>query len=196
MGFGFGDIIGIGGALLSGLGGGKDTSSTSAPQSGFATLPKPVQDAYLKTYLPAVLDLYNKPRQPIPMIRAPLEPASPFDSAELSKLQLFSDKVGGYFSPKGKYLDQVYPAAGAQPAANPAAAAAANTSLAQTFASLMASRGGSHSKVVSRAILSLPDDQLADLGAMIQESGGFNKAVQGAKALNDKFSAKYGSGWL
>ena len=107
MVFGFDDALSIGATLIGGLGGGKDTDVASAPQGGFETLPQPVKDAYLNTYLPDVLKQYNKPRTPIPMIRAE-QPQSVFDPQELFRLQQFSDMVDGYFSPKDATLKDVY----------------------------------------------------------------------------------------
>lgn len=133
---GFGSILSIGAGLLGGLGGGKDTKSASAPQGGFETLPQPVKDAYLQTYLPDVLKDYAKPREPIPLGRA-TAPTTPFDSQELYRLQQFSDAVGGYFSPMDKTLQEVYNPQPTQVPTDPAAASAADGDYAaQFFASL------------------------------------------------------------
>lgn len=121
MVFGIGEALTIGGALISGLGGKKKADVTSTPSGGFETLPEPVKNAYLNTYLPDVLKNYNKPRTPIPMARAQA-PATPFDSQELWNLQQFSDAIGGYFSPKDAPLAETYKPAQAQQQAAPAAA--------------------------------------------------------------------------
>lgn len=87
-------IAGVAGSIF----GGKKTKAQ--PTSGFATLPKPVQDAFLKTYLPDVLSQYDTPFQPIPMNRvsAP-DPNDPFASRGLYDLQQYSDQIGGLFTP-------------------------------------------------------------------------------------------------
>ena len=83
------------GALASAFGGKKGQAPA---QQGFAALPKKVQDAYLETYLPAVLEQYEQPFQPIPMQRA-VDTGDPFQSQALLDLQQFSDDVGGLFTP-------------------------------------------------------------------------------------------------
>lgn len=91
--------LGLAGAGIAGsLFGGK--KQKAQPTSGFATLPKPVQDAFLKTYLPDVLSQYDAPFQAIPMNRvAAPDPNDPFASRGLYDLQQYSDSIGGLFSP-------------------------------------------------------------------------------------------------
>lgn len=96
-----GGLAGIGGAL-SGVGAiagamGKDKQAAQ-PVSGYATLPKPVRDAYERVYLPGVLDYFDNPFYNIPMKR--YENTDPiFGSQALRDVQQWSDAVGGLFSP-------------------------------------------------------------------------------------------------
>lgn len=76
------------GLLDSILGTGKQT--TTETKSAFEGLPKEVKDAYIKTYLPSVLQQFSAPRQDIPMVRAQA-PQSIFDSQELWRYQQFKD---------------------------------------------------------------------------------------------------------
>ncbi len=94
-------MVGIGTALgVASLGasllGGKKGEKAAA--SGFAALPKEVQDAWLKTYLPSVLSLFNRPYTPLPMARVDVNSADPFRSQGLIDLQNYSDSVGGIFN--------------------------------------------------------------------------------------------------
>lgn len=109
MASGIGSIISVGASLLGGAKG-KDkatasqstesSESSSSSTSGFAALPPAVQDAWLKTYLPTVLQNYtnNQVYKAPPMARVN-NPRSVFDSAALNDLQKYSDKVGGIFTP-------------------------------------------------------------------------------------------------
>ena len=83
-----GAILGAVSLGAAALGGGNKVKQTS--QSGFATLPAEVQQAYLKTYLPAVLQNFNAPRPQIPLSRAEA-PTDIFGSQELYKYQKFKD---------------------------------------------------------------------------------------------------------
>lgn len=89
-----GNVLGIAGIAASAFGKNKD--KPSAQQSGFAALPQEVKDAYLKTYLPGVLEAFNTPYQPLPMSRVSA-PSSVFDSQGLYDLQQYSDSMGGLF---------------------------------------------------------------------------------------------------
>lgn len=94
-------IAGIAGSVF----GGKDNKAL--PTSGFGTLPKAVQDAWLKTYLPDVQEQYNAPFQPLPMTRAVDPSTDPFASQGLYDLQQYSDAIGGLFTPlDGSQLQQ------------------------------------------------------------------------------------------
>ncbi len=86
----------MGTSMLSSLFGGKKGVSSGA--SGFAAMPEAVQQAYLNTYLPGVLQNYNTGYQSMPMQRVQA-PSSPFDSRAMYDLQQYSDALGGYFSP-------------------------------------------------------------------------------------------------
>jgi len=96
--FGIGEGLAVAGIASSLVGGSKGQKT---PASGFYALPGEVQDAYLKTYLPAVMDVYNQGYQGIPMARVSA-PTSPFDSKALYQLQQYSDAIGGLFSPYGR----------------------------------------------------------------------------------------------
>lgn len=92
------DLLGsagkLGGLLSSSLSGNPSTPGSTT--SGFAALPHEVQQAWLKTYLPAVLAQTSKAYQAPPLRRAPTNPGM-FDSQGLADLQKYSDQVGGLF---------------------------------------------------------------------------------------------------
>lgn len=96
--FGFDDILGIGGALLGAAGSKKDKPAEQ--KSAFESLPKEVQEAWLKTFLPQVLEQNKQPYKSMPMGR--YQPTGDiFENQGLKKLQEYSDSVGGLFSPYG-----------------------------------------------------------------------------------------------
>jgi hypothetical protein len=80
------------------------------------TVPKPVQDAILETYLPEALERFHAPRVPTPMMRVGA-PTKPTDSIGLYNLQRFSAQQGGMFSPMRSQPQQApAPAAAPMPA--------------------------------------------------------------------------------
>lgn len=186
-----GSVLSIGASLLGSGKGGSKTDVASAPQSGFATLPKAVQDAYLNTYLPDALKQYNTPRTPIPLVRADA-PQSIFDSQELAKLQQFSDAIGGYFSPIDQPLQQTYNPQPAAPAEDPAKKARqANIDAARQWAASIVSqpKGGQSydANAVRMRLNSLDDDRLAALGAHIEGMGGVSAAIRDAWRAGQPF---------
>jgi hypothetical protein len=189
-----GSLLSIGGALIGGLAGKGKTEAASAPQGGFATLPKAVQDAYLNTYLPDVLKAYDAPRTPIPLARA-TEPGSVFDSKALAELQQFSDAVGGYFSPTGQPLQDTYnpqpPAPAAQ--ANPNAKYA---DMAREWASVARPDRTWQTGQLKGRLYDLFGDDAAkweELGRLVEEAGGIGSP---ALRVNDMWSAKYGQSFV
>jgi hypothetical protein len=88
-----------GAGAIAGLLGGSKKQGASQQLTGFQAMPKEVQDALLKQYLPAVNDQFNAPYQAIPMQRATNPAGDPFASQALYDLQNFSDMQGGYFTP-------------------------------------------------------------------------------------------------
>lgn len=115
MEFGLGSALSIGASLIGAIGG-KDKAQPEVSQSGFAALPQEVKDAYLKTALPAMLELYNTSYRPVPMKRVNA-PQSVFDSQGMYELQQYSDRQGGMFTPA--VLDNGTPIAGARTPAAP-----------------------------------------------------------------------------
>ena len=85
------------GSALAGAFGKKDKGAAPEKQ-GFAALPKEVQDAWLKTFAPAVQEQYERPFQAVPMARVE-DTGDPFQSQALIDLQRYSDDIGGFFSP-------------------------------------------------------------------------------------------------
>lgn len=85
-------------SALGAMKGNKDATGGGS-QSGFAALPKEVQDFLLQTYLPKVQNYANMPFQAAPMQRADTSGNDIFASQGLSDLQKFSDAAGGYFTP-------------------------------------------------------------------------------------------------
>lgn len=80
------------GAVTSLFGGSKNKSQQPAV-SGFAAKPQAAQDALLKTFLPAALEQYAKPREALPSMRA-VDPATdPFASQALWELQQYRDRA-------------------------------------------------------------------------------------------------------
>lgn len=90
-------IISVAGTAASALG--KKGNTPAANPTGFDALPQPVQDAWLKTYLPQALAVDQKKFQGMPMTRANTNPGI-FDSQGLADLQRYSDSVGGIFNPR------------------------------------------------------------------------------------------------
>jgi hypothetical protein len=111
LGIGEGSVLSLG-STLTGLVGGKDKVRPEIRQSGFATLPQEVKDAWLKTALPDMLKNYNTPYRPVPMKRVNA-PQSPFDSQAMYELQEYSDRQGGLFTPS--VLDNGTSIGGSQP---------------------------------------------------------------------------------
>lgn len=84
---------------------GNKNKGAEPSKSGFAALPKEVQNAYLDTYLPDVLEQYKQPFQAIPMARVE-DTGDPFQSQALLDLQQYSDDIGGLFTPYGDMQNQ------------------------------------------------------------------------------------------
>lgn len=96
MGFGFGDLLSLGGTLLGGLG--QDEPKRAEQSTGFNALPKEVRDAWIKTFLPAAMAQFQQPYKAMPMKR--YQPTgTAFDSAAMQDLQNYSDQMGGLFTP-------------------------------------------------------------------------------------------------
>ncbi len=100
----------VAGSVISGAMSKKGSKAVeSVPTSGFGALPQPVQDAWLKTYLPAVTAQYERGYQAPPMERVSA-PTTIFDSPELYKMQQYSDAMGGMFTPTNKAAEEQKPA--------------------------------------------------------------------------------------
>ena len=80
----------IGGSLISSQGG---SEGKSTEFKTWDTVPKPVQDAILETYLPAALESFDKERVPTPMGRTSLA-ESPLAMRGSQRLQRYSDSLG------------------------------------------------------------------------------------------------------
>lgn len=90
---GLGSIVG---AVAGIAGGAAGTKNKQVAQGGFDTLPQPVKDAYLNTYLPDVMKWYGQGYQTLPTVR--YQESNPaFRSTALSNLQALSDARGGLF---------------------------------------------------------------------------------------------------
>lgn len=87
---------------------GQDKAEPSQQKTGFQALPDEVKKVFLDTYLPGVMQQFNKPYQP-PATRRVDKPSSIFDSQELYDLQKYSDATGGIYN-------QPKPMANSQPA--------------------------------------------------------------------------------
>lgn len=109
--------------LLDSLVGGSKQNQNSV--SGIAALPPEVQQAYIKTLLPAALKQFEKPFRPAPMQRVNA-PSTPFDSQAMYQLQQYSDAMGGMFTPTNQTPAQSPYATGNQYGLQPTAPAAPN----------------------------------------------------------------------
>ncbi len=121
-------MVSAGGSLLGGLFGKKKGEAPATQVQGFAALPKEVQNAWLQTYLPQVLEQNKKTYEAPPMMRAPTQ-AGIFDSQGLADLQRYSDSIapsGGLFPYKDPNAAPVAPPAPVAAAPAPVVGGGAN----------------------------------------------------------------------
>lgn len=109
----FGSILSGVGAIAGAIGAAKGKKGEAPAQQGFAALPEKVQKAWMDTYLPEVLKLYQQPRATIPMERAPNPEGNPFASKALYDFQQYSDRMrnqtGQGFFPQPQYQQPPMP---------------------------------------------------------------------------------------
>lgn len=101
-----GAALGAAGGLIGAAKGGVKGGD---PLKTWDTVPKPIQDAILNTYLPGILTQYNKERVPTPMMRASTETTGPLAMRGSANLQRYSDSVGGMFQPMFPQAKQQVP---------------------------------------------------------------------------------------
>lgn len=86
------EILTLAGPVLGAIGGGSKRKGQEPEKQGFAALPKQVQEAWLKTYLPRVLEYTQRGYHAPPMMRAANPQMQPGASQAVYQLQQYADR--------------------------------------------------------------------------------------------------------